>query len=115
MKEFIEAGADPYELDEHGRNAVFYATCVAPEKIDLLAPLLEKIRLRKDAYVRASLTKDNEEAGYEEKYNKGMAKGIEIGVEKTATNMLQAGFDLKVIASVTGLSESQIQKLKNSH
>lgn len=47
MKQFIEAGADPYMPDEQGLNAVFYATLAAPEKIDLLAPLLKKIILQR--------------------------------------------------------------------
>lgn len=43
MVEFIEAGADPYMLDEYGRNAVFYATLAASDEVDTLAPLLKKI------------------------------------------------------------------------
>ena len=47
MIEFIEAGADPYLFDEYGRNAVYYATRAAPDEIDALAPLLEKVRIQK--------------------------------------------------------------------
>lgn len=136
---FVELGKFKNEIKEIADEWMHLLKCAAKElepyeeihdRIVLSAyDALEQFRWSRDehdAYVRASLTKDNEEAGYEEKYNKGMAegmakgkaegelKGIEIGIEKTALNMLQAGFDLKVIASVTGLSEDQIQKLKNS-
>lgn len=43
MKQFIEAGADPYLLDEDGHHAVYYATRAAPEAIDALAHILQKI------------------------------------------------------------------------
>lgn len=124
---FIELGKFNNEIKELADEWMHLLKCAAKElspyeeihdKIVLSAyDALEQFRWSReehDAYVRASLTKDNEEAGYEDKYNKGMAEGIDKRSEEIAINMLQAGLDLKLIASVTGLTESQIQKLKAS-
>ena len=43
----------------------------------------------------------------------GKAEGIAIGVEKIACRMLQENADIKFIASVTGLSNDELLKLKN--
>lgn len=42
----------------------------------------------------------------------GMEKGIERGIEKAATNMLKQKLDLKLIAQVTGLSVTKLNKLQ---
>lgn len=53
----------------------------------------------------------------DKKYLDGKEEGIEIGeargVEKTVINMIKEKADIKFIATVTGLSEDQILKLKN--
>ncbi|MBX9830853.1 Rpn family recombination-promoting nuclease/putative transposase [Candidatus Babeliales bacterium] len=43
---------------------------------------------------------------------KGREEGLEIGIEKTARAMLSKGFDLTVIAEITGLDVDQIKNLK---
>jgi predicted transposase/invertase (TIGR01784 family) len=39
-------------------------------------------------------------------------EGIEEGILRTAKNLLRKGFDVSVIADVTGLDESTISKLR---
>mgnify|MGYP006167459339 CR=1 FL=1 len=74
-----------------------------------------------DAYVRTNLAMVKEEEELADSYEKGAAEGkVEgkaegevIGIEKTATNMLKEKLDIKLIASVTGLSKEEILKLQN--
>ena len=53
----------------------------------------------------------------EKRYQQGIEQGIEQGANKKsleiAKNMLKEKFDLEIISSVTGLSKSQILKLKD--
>ncbi|HOK40393.1 MAG TPA: hypothetical protein PLD27_05070, partial [bacterium] len=44
---------------------------------------------------------------------KGEKIGIQKGLIKITFNMLKKGYNIKEIKDVTGLSESQIKKLKN--
>ena len=44
----------------------------------------------------------------------GRKEGMEKGMEKVASNMLKSGLDTSLICKVTGLSEEEIKKLKNS-
>ena len=39
---------------------------------------------------------------------------LNLALEKTVTNMLREGKDLKYISSVTGFSEDELLKLKNT-
>jgi predicted transposase/invertase (TIGR01784 family) len=44
----------------------------------------------------------------------GRIEGIEIGVEKTAINMLAANLDIDLISQCTKLPVQKIEELKNS-
>ena len=46
-------------------------------------------------------------------YEEGVEKGIIVGVEKTAVNMLKKSMDIATIIEVTGLSEEKIDELKS--
>lgn len=50
---------------------------------------------------------------YEEGLAEGKAEGLAEGIERTAINMLNQSLDIKLISSVTGLSQTDLQKLKN--
>ena len=51
--------------------------------------------------------------GLAEGLAKGKAEGLAEGVERTAINMLNQNLDIKLISTVTGLSEVDLQRLKN--
>ncbi len=51
------------------------------------------------------------EIGREEGREEGRAEGIEIGVRKTALNMLHEGFEADMIQKMTGLSQEEIESL----
>ena len=46
---------------------------------------------------------------------KGMEKGIKEGMEKVALNMLKEGFENSLISKVTGLSITEINKLRKKN
>ncbi len=52
--------------------------------------------------------------GMEKGMQKGMEKGRAEGMEEVALNMLKSNFKLSVISKITGLSEAEIEKLKNN-
>ena len=54
------------------------------------------------------------EKGMQKGMEKGMEKGRAEGMEEVALNMLKSKFKLSVISKITGLSEAEIEKLKNS-
>ena len=79
--------------------------------------VLEKFRWTKeehDAYTRSKLAQENEEAGYEDKYNKGLdigkEQGIDIGKQAMVIKMLKEGIDSVLIAKITELSSEEIKK-----
>ena len=47
-------------------------------------------------------------------FDEGMEKGRAEGIQAVALNMLKSQFKLSVISKITGLSEAEIEKLKNS-
>ncbi|MBM2814857.1 MAG: hypothetical protein HW421_1619 [Ignavibacteria bacterium] len=51
--------------------------------------------------------------GLEQGMQQGMQQGINEGIEKIARNALMRGFSIDEIALLTGLTKSQIKKLKN--
>ena len=52
-------------------------------------------------------------AGRQEGLQKGMQAGMQKGMQAVALNMLKNKFKLSVISEMTGLSEDQINRLKN--
>ena len=44
----------------------------------------------------------------------GMQEGMQQGMQQVALNMLKSDFKTSVISKITGLSEEEIQKLKNN-
>ncbi len=54
------------------------------------------------------------EKGRAEGMQKGMEKGRSEGIEEVALNMLKSNFKFSVISKITGLSEVEIEKLKNN-
>ncbi len=52
--------------------------------------------------------------GLQEGIQKGKRDGIQEGIIKTAMRLLKEGFDVNLIARVTGLSEREIEKLKRN-
>jgi len=59
--------------------------------------------------------RDGREAGKVEGKVEGRAEGEAIGIEKTAVKMLKENADIKFIATVTGLSENEILRLKSKY
>lgn len=53
--------------------------------------------------------------GISQGVSKGISQGFSQGIEKTAINMLKQGFEVRIIAQITGLSIQDIQKLKASN
>lgn len=78
-----------------------------------------------EAYEKIKLATDtdmlNLKSKFQEGLDKGREEGIEIGevrgeargIEKTAINMIKQNLDFKLISQVTGFSEQEIQKLKD--
>ena len=54
---------------------------------------------------------DGEKKGRAKGKEEGREEGEKIGLQKTAKNMKQAGFELAIIAQVTGLNEVEIKDL----
>ena len=54
-----------------------------------------------------------EQRGIEKGREAGIQIGIEKGIEKVARSMLVKKLDEKIIAESTGLSEAEVEKLKN--
>ena len=54
------------------------------------------------------------EKGHWEGERKGLKKGRQEGRQEVVLNMLKEKADIAFIAKVTGLSEKEIKKLKNS-
>ena len=52
--------------------------------------------------------------GIQQGMEKGRLQSKEEGMQKVALNMMQSKFQLSVISKITGLSEEEIKKLKNS-
>ncbi len=57
--------------------------------------------------------KEIEAIGEARGMEKGKVEGLAEGIEKTAINMLNQNLDTKLISSVTGISETDLQRLKN--
>ena len=53
------------------------------------------------------------EKGRLEGWQKGQQEGRQEGRQEVALNLLSAGLDLKTVSNYTGLSEEEINKLKN--
>ncbi|GJM72143.1 hypothetical protein HMSSN036_43590 [Paenibacillus macerans] len=51
---------------------------------------------------------------YEEGLKEGREEGLEKGIVKAALNMLREGMEIPLVAKVTGLSEEQGAKLKQT-
>ena len=76
--------------------------------VDSSVRVLEKLR---EKWVRDQVTdfKYATQKGHEE----GMQKGRQEGRQEVALNFLSAGLDLEIVSKCTGLSEEEINKLKN--
>ena len=53
------------------------------------------------------------QAGMQKGLQAGMQKGLQTGMRQVALNMLKSKFELSVISEITGLSVTEINKLKN--
>ena len=84
-----------------------------------------KLETARKEGLKAGIEKGREEGmekGIEKGLEEGIEKGLEEGIEKgreeaiaiTARKMLQQNLNLKLISSVTGLSEQELLKLKNN-
>ena len=101
--------------------------------VDSSVRVLEKLREKwigdQVTYFKYATQKGREEGmqqGMQQGMQKGMKKGMEKGMEKgrqegraegkqaVALNMLKSGLDSALVCKVTGLSEQEIEKLKNS-
>ena len=49
-----------------------------------------------------------------ETFKKGMKAGIEKGKKEIILSMLKQGFDLKAVTKATGLSKTEVNKIKAS-
>ena len=65
-----------------------------------------------DAYVRASMTLDSELTKIETAFEEGKAEGREEEKIQIIKNLLSSGLDIKTMSESTGLSESEVEKLK---
>ncbi len=79
---------------------------------------IEQTTVKKEERVMAPLLQYSLDEAREEGLKKGRLEGIEKGMEKgmqaVALNMLKAKADLSFISKMTGLSEAEIEKLKNN-
>ncbi len=71
---------------------------------------IEQTTVKKEERVMAPLLQYSLDEAREE----GLQKGLQKGMQAVALNMLKAKADLSFISKMTGLSEVEIEKLKNS-
>lgn len=50
--------------------------------------------------------------GFEKGINEAIKKGIKLGIMQVAANMLAVGMDIRQVASITELSEEELDALK---
>lgn len=50
--------------------------------------------------------------GFEKGINEAIKKGIKLGIMQVAANMLAVGMDIRQVASITELSEEELEALK---
>ena len=50
--------------------------------------------------------------GFEKGINEAIKKGIKLGIMQVAANMLAVGMDIRQVASITELSEAELDALK---
>ncbi len=71
-------------------------------------------KIARDNRAREAFIKDEaREEGLKEGIKEGIEKGRQEGIEKVAVNMLTEGFDVKIVSKSTGLSEGEVERLKN--
>lgn len=51
--------------------------------------------------------------GFEKGINEAVKKGVKMGIMQVAANMLAVGMDIRQVASITELSEEELEALKH--
>ncbi len=75
--------------------------------------LKEEIRkLDGKGAITMSILQKREEKGMQKGMRRGMQEGRKEGVQKVARNLLKEGVEIALVAKCTGLSESEVEKLK---
>ncbi|MCL2519975.1 MAG: hypothetical protein FWE37_03080 [Spirochaetaceae bacterium] len=104
MQKYIDEG---FSLEKAAELAADY--CL---KHDILKEFLDKhLEEVKNMLTKEWSLEEAQEVWFEEGMEKGIEKGMEKGIEQTARNMLNKGFELEVIAAITGLNLEVIKKL----
>ena len=83
------------------------------DKIELEKMLITTLNKEKGAELMTSLAQSWKEEGIEIGEKRGEARGETKGIERTAINMLKQNLDIKLIASVTGMSTDELLKLQS--
>ena len=69
--------------------------------------------LRDEASILSTKFNTGKAEGIKEGIEKGIKEGIEKGIEEVTRNLLSMDLDITAISKATGLSESEIKKIKN--
>ena len=116
-------------LTEEGRKALFKQSevfkmaevALKDLSVDNSVRVLEKLRekwvsdqVTHFEYAKQKGIEKGLQKGKAEGMQAGMQAGIEKGMQAVALNMLKSGFDLSVIAKMTGLSINEINKIKDN-
>ena len=94
---------------------LYYITATKDMEPEELSKLIKEKNIGGDDIMRTLGMRWYEE-GVKEGIEKGIQKGMEKGeyerAKKDAKNMLLRGLDIKLISEVTGLSEEEVEKIK---
>ena len=118
---FTFKGLTEYEVDKRVVSIIRYLS--KNTKLDLKewkeaeSLLVEEGILTKGGYMDAIERErwESRQEGRQEGIQEGLEKGLQTGRQAVILNMLKEKLDLSVISKVTGLSEEEINKLKNGN
>ena len=83
------------------------------QRLQLLEDFREKARYDREAQMDYA-KKEARRTGRREGRKEGRKEGLEKGMKKVALNLLKKNIDISIISETTGLSKSEIEKLKNT-
>ena len=97
-----------------GKMAFKYAFVEDIEVVlkNFLLALEEIKKLDGKGAITMSILQKREEKGMQKGMRRGMQEGRKEGVQKVARNLLKEGVEIALVAKCTGLSESEVEKLK---
>ncbi len=109
----IGRGLSPREREALIVRAVDYIRQYDPAFSWKIIREIEQTTLEEEERVMAPLLQYSLDEAREEGLQKGRQEGMEKGMQAVALNMLKEKADLTFISKVTGLSEADLEKLKN--